>query len=349
MKFTAKQIAGFINGKVDGDKSATVNTLAKIEEGEEGAISFLANPKYQHFIYETKSSIVIVNKDFVAEKPLTTTIIRVDDAYASFAKVINAYDEAKKSSLKGISPNAFIHKSAKIGKNAYVGDFAYVGANSVIGKDAKIYPNSYVGINVKIGDNVLMHPGVKIMDECVIGHNCTFQAGAVIGSDGFGFAPQQSKNYERVAQIGNVIIEDNVDIGANTTVDRATMGSTIIRKGVKLDNLIQVAHNVEIGENTVMASQTGISGSSKIGENCMFGGQVGIAGHLKIADGVKLAAKSGVASDIPKENNVLMGAPAFEHKPFLQAYVYFRKLPELNKKISKLESKIKELELKNGK
>lgn len=340
MEFTAHQIASFLNGEIIGNPNSIITKLTKIEEGENGGLSFLSNPKYNNFIYQTKASVVIVNKSFEPEKEISATLIKVEDAYAAFATVLQAYENGRQDQKYGISKLAYIDPTAKIGKNAYIGEFVFIGANVIIGDGARIYPQAYIGDSVKIGNDCFIHPGAKIMHECVIGNECTLHAGAIIGSDGFGFAPQQDDDFRKVPQIGNVILEDRVDIGANTTIDRATMGSTIIRKGVKLDNLVQIAHNVEIGENTVMASMCGISGSTKIGKNCMFGGQVGVAGHLTIADGVKLAAMSGVASSILTQNSVEMGAPSFGHKPFLHSYVYFRKLPELASKIKALEKEL---------
>ncbi len=341
MEFTAEQIASFLNGEIIGNPKVVINKLNKIEEGEQGGLSFLSNPKYNHFLYNTDASIVIVNKNFEPEKEVKATLIKVDDAYAAFATVLHTYEKTRQNLKTGISKLAHIDPTANIGKNVYIGEFVYIGANTIIGDNVRIYPQAYIGDSVKVGESTFIHPGVKIMHECIIGKECTLHAGAIIGSDGFGFAPQQDDDFRKVPQIGNVVLEDRVDIGANTTVDRATMGSTIIHRGVKLDNLVQIAHNVEIGENTVMASMCGVSGSTKIGKNCMFGGQVGIAGHLKIADGVKLAAMSGVAASILKPNSVEMGAPSFGHKPFLLSYVYFRKLPELASRIKNLEKEIK--------
>jgi UDP-3-O-[3-hydroxymyristoyl] glucosamine N-acyltransferase len=343
MEFTVKQIASWIKGEIIGDPETKVVTLSKIEEGEMGSLSFLSNPIYNHFIYETEASAVIVNKSFTPEKEVKPVMIKVEDSYAAFAQLLNAYSEAREMKQTGISPLAFVHEDAKIGENVYIGEFAYIGSDAMIGDDSKIFPQVFIGDNVKIGKECRINPGVKILFDCIIGNECTIHAGAVIGADGFGFAPQNGDDYKKIAQIGNVILEDRVEIGANTTIDRATMGSTIIRRGVKLDNLVQIAHNVEVDENTVIAAQTGISGSTKIGKNCMFGGQVGIAGHLDIADGVKLAAASGVASSIKSENEVQMGAPSFAHKSFLQSYVFFRKLPSLAQRISDLEKEIKEL------
>lgn len=338
MEFTAKQIAEILNGKVEGNHDVVVKKLAKIEEGEVGAISFLANPKYTHFIYQTKASIVIVNKDFKAEKEIKATLIRVDDAYMAFAKLLEAYKQIKLNKT-GISTLASIAKSVICGDNCYIGDFVCLGDDVKIGNNVKLYPHTYIGDNVTIGDNTTIFPGVKIYSDNIIGANCTIHAGVVIGADGFGFAPSSDNNYNKIAQIGNVIIENNVEIGSNTTIDRATLGSTIIRKGVKLDNLIQIGHNVEIGENTVIAAQSGVSGSTKIGKNCMIGGQVGIIGHLFIANGVKIAAQSGVAGDIKQENFIVQGSPSFDISTYRKSYVYFRKLSQIVERINNLEKK----------
>lgn len=337
MEFTAEQIALWLNGELIGDSNAPVNRLSKIEEGETGSLSFLSNPKYNQYIYDTEASVVIVNESFEPEKEIKTTIIKVEDAYASFATILQKYDEARKNNKIGISPAAHIDPSATIGKDVYIGEFVVVGADTIIGDRVKLYPQVYIGENVTIGDDTLLLPGSKVMHDCIIGKECTMHPGAIIGSDGFGFAPQQDDDFRKIPQIGNVILEDRVDIGSNSTIDRATMGSTIIRKGVKLDNMVQIAHNVEIGENTVMAAFSGISGSTKIGKNCMFGGQIGVAGHLNIADGVKLAAQSGVAANINKPNSVEMGSPSYSHRDFLLSYVYFRKFPQLVDRIKKLE------------
>ena len=338
------QIADLLGGKVEGDPNSKVNTLSKIEEGQEGSLSFLANPKYTQYIYGTSASIVIVNADFEAEQaiPKTCTLIRVANAYESFAKLLEIYNQIK-NNKSGIHKSAIIEDSAQLGKDLYIGPGAYIGSNAKIGDGCKIFPNVFIGDNAQIGGNTLIFSGAKIYSESQIGSDCVLHAGVVIGSDGFGFSPNQENNYNKVAQIGNVIVEDHVEIGSNTCIDRATLGSTIIRKGVKLDNLIQVAHNVEIGENTVIAAQCGIAGSSKIGKNCMIGGQVGIAGHLFIADGVKIAAQSGIGSDIRKENSIVQGSPAFPIGDYKRAYVHFKNLPELSKKLNELEKLIKEI------
>ena len=339
MEFTAEQIAGMLNGTIEGNPKVIVDKLSKIEEGASKSLSFLANPKYTHYIYQTKASIVIVNKNFTAEKKIKATLIRVEDAYTAFAKLLETYNQIKLNKV-GFSPKASIAESTKYGDNCYIGDFASISDNVIIGNNVKIYPHTYIGDNVKIGDNTTIFPGVKIYSDNIIGKDCTLHAGAVIGSDGFGFAPSSENNYNKIAQIGNVIIEDKVEIGSNTTIDRATLGSTIIRKGVKLDNLIQIAHNVEIGENTVIASQTGISGSTKIGKNCMIGGQVGIIGHLYIADGVKIAAQSGIGGNIKKEGAIVQGSPSFDISTYRKSYVHFRNLPHIVNRINDLEKKV---------
>lgn len=339
MEFSAKQIADLLGGVVEGNASDVVTTVSKIEEGKAGTLSFLANPAYTPYIYSTQASVVIVNRDFKPDKPISATLIRVDDAYQAFAKLLEQFDD-QKSHKTGIEMPSHISESAKTGTNLYLGSFSYIGDNTIIGDNVKIFPNVYIGDNVEINDNALIHSGVKISSGSNIGANCTFHMGAVVGADGFGFAPNNNRQYEKVAQTGNVIIEDNVEVGANTTIDRATLGSTIIRKGVKLDNLIQIAHNVEIGEHTVIAAQTGIAGSTKIGSGCMIGGQVGIAGHLTIANNVKIAGQSGIASSIEQEGEVVQGTPAFNSGEFKRSIVLFKKFPWLLEKIYKLESEL---------
>lgn len=340
MKFSALQIATMLNGVVEGDQEVAVSGLSKIEEGAPGTLTFLANPKYAPFIYQTKASIAIVSKDFVAEEalPASLTIIRVDDAYASFAKLLEAYNQLSKPK-PGVHPSAVISSTASIGNDVYIGAFVYVGEYSKISDGVQLYAGTIVGDKVSIGSNSTLNAGVKVYADCQIGNHCTLHAGVVIGGDGFGFAPNSENNYAKVPQIGNVIIEDHVEVGANSTIDRATLGSTIIRKGVKIDNLIQIAHNVEIGENTVIAAQTGIAGSTKIGKNCMIGGQVGIVGHISIADGTKIAAQSGVGSDIKEPNTIIQGSPAFAIMDYKKSYVGFRKLPELIRRIEDLEKR----------
>ena len=345
MEFTAATIAGFLNGEIEGNPEVKVNTISRIEEGQSGALSFLANPKYEHYIYETKSSIVLVNKSFVPSASIGATLIRVENSYEAFASLLRLVDQSRPRK-KGIHPTAIIETSSKVGSDVFIGPYAYIGENCIIGDGCSIYPHVYIGDNTKLGNDCLINPGVKIYHDCIIGEGCIIHAGTVIGSDGFGFAPQSESEFMKIQQLGNVVLEDHVEIGANVTIDRATMGSTIIRKGVKLDNLIQIAHNVEVGENTVMAAQTGISGSTKIGKNCMFGGQVGLAGHLKIADGTKIGAQGGILGDVKEENTVILGSPAIELKQYLRSSVVFKKLPEMKVKIDSLEKEIESLKKK---
>lgn len=337
MKFTALQIANILHGEVEGNPDVEVYKLSKIEEGEEGSITFLANPKYKNYIYTTKASVAIVNKTFEAESELSVTLVKVDDAYSAFSKLLEYYNQIKLNK-RGIEDPTFISKSARIGQDVYVGAFSYIGENVVIGNNVKIYPNTYIGDNVTIGDNTTLFAGCKIYSETIIGKYCTLHAGVILGADGFGFAPVQEGFYNKVPQIGNVIIEDYVDIGAGSTIDRATLGSTIIRKGVKLDNQIQIAHNVEIGRNTVIAAQTGVAGSTKIGESCMIGGQVGIVGHLNIGNRVKIQAQSGVIRNV-EDDEVLQGAPAIGYSDYNKSYVIFKKLPTLMKRFLDIEKK----------
>jgi UDP-3-O-[3-hydroxymyristoyl] glucosamine N-acyltransferase len=345
MEFTAATIAGFLKGDIEGNPDIKVNTIAKIEEGHEGALSFLSNPKYEQYIYTTASSIVLINRSFIPSGKISATLIRVDNAYEAFASLLRLVDQARPRK-KGIHPTAIIESSAKIGSDVYVGPYAYIGENCAVGDGCSIYPHVYIGDNTKLGINCTLNPGVKIYHDCVIGQGCIIHAGTVIGSDGFGFAPQSGNEYMKIPQLGNVVLEDFVEIGANVTIDRATMGSTFIRRGVKLDNLIQIGHNVEVGENTVMAAQTGIAGSSKVGKNCMLGGQVGIAGHVRIADGSKIGAQAGIPGDIKEENTAILGSPAFEIKQFLRSYVIFKKLPELKIKVDGLEKEVESLKKK---
>jgi UDP-3-O-[3-hydroxymyristoyl] glucosamine N-acyltransferase len=335
MKFTAQEIASLLDGKVEGNPGVIIDKISRIEEGEPGSLSFLANPKYNQYIYSTKASAIIVNMDFDPEKPISSTLIRVKDAYSAFAKVLEAYNQYKHQRT-GISEKAFVSDTAQIGKDVFIGAFVFVGENVKIGDGVKIYPNTTLLDNVNIGADTLIHSGVRIYDACKIGKRCTLHSGVVIGSDGFGFAPQEDKHYKKIAQIGNVIIEDEVEIGANTTIDRATVGSTIIRKGVKLDNLIMIAHNVEIGENTVIAAQTGISGSTKIGKNCIIAGQVGLIGHLRLGDNVTIGAQSGVSANL-KEGSIVLGSPAFDINKYRKAYVHFRNLDKLVGRLDRLE------------
>ncbi len=345
MEFTAKTIAEFLHGELVGNPDVTVTTASKIEEGKEGTISFLANPKYMKYLYTTEASIVIVNRDFEPEQEVECTLIKVDDAYQAFASLLELQNQAKPVKT-GIDSTALVAKSAKTGKEVYLGAYTFIGEHAVIGDHVKIYPQVYVGDHVEIGDHTIIYPGVKIYENSKIGKDCVIHSGTVIGSDGFGFAPRTDQDYKKVPQIGNVVIEDLVEIGANTAIDRATIGSTIIRRGVKLDNLIQVAHNVEIGENTVIAAQTGISGSARVGKNCMFGGQVGLAGHLTIADEVKIGAQAGVPSSIEEPGKIIQGTPAQELRQFQRSSIVFRRLPDLKAKIDELEKELNALKNK---
>tara|TARA_R110002051_G_scaffold150662_2_gene223231 strand:+ start:121 stop:1146 length:1026 start_codon:yes stop_codon:yes gene_type:complete len=338
MKFTASQIAGILEGELEGNPDISVDKLAKIEEGEHGSLTFLANPKYTPHIYTTKSSVTIVNRDFVAEHSLTTTLIKVDDAYESFSKLLEYYNQVKSNKI-GIENPSYIAASASYGDNCYIGAFSYIGENTKLGDNVKIYPNSYIGDNVILGDNVIVYAGAKIYSESLIGKNCVIHSGAIVGSDGFGFAPNANGEFNKIPQTGNVILEDNVDVGAGTTIDRATLGSTILRKGVKLDNQIQIAHNVEIGEHTVIAAQTGVAGSAKIGKHCMIGGQVGIVGHITIGDNVRVQAQSGIGRNI-KSGEIIQGSPAFTIGDYNKSYVHFKNLPKIINRINEIEKKI---------
>jgi UDP-3-O-[3-hydroxymyristoyl] glucosamine N-acyltransferase len=340
MKFSIQQIALMLNGKIQGNPDLEISNLGKIQDAKQGDIAFLANPKYEPYIYTTQATAVIVGKDFEARQAIHATLIIVDDAYSAFSKLLEEYEKLVSFSKKGIENPSFISESAKTGKDLYLGAFAYIGSNVQIGDNCKIYPNSYIGDNVKIGDNTIIYAGVKIYKDCMIGNNCVLHAGVVIGSDGFGFAPQTDGTYKTVPQIGNVVIEDYVSIGANTTIDRATMGSTIIKQGAKIDNLVQIAHNAIVGKNTVVAAQVGIAGSSEIGDNCMLGGQVGIAGHLKIASKTNIGAQSGLGSNITEEGTNWQGSPAFELKSFYRATAIFKKLPEIFRQLNELEKKV---------
>jgi len=348
MEFTAKLIADFLGGSVDGDPNVKVHTVAKIEEGVPGSLAFLANPKYIPYIYTTKASIVLVNNDFVPDQPIEATLVRVNNAYEAFASLLNLYAQSKQSK-SGIEEPSFIHKSVQIGKDLYIGAFSYISEGAVLGSNVKVYPQVYIGPKVKVGDNTILYPGVVIYEECVIGSNCIIHSGAIIGADGFGFASSEETNYKKIPQIGNVIIEDYVEIGANATVDRATMGSTILRKGVKIDDHVHIAHNVEVGENTVMAAQTGVAGSTKIGKNCMFGGQVGVSPHVKIADGVKAGAQAGISGDIRKPGVIVLGSPANEIGKQRRSMAVYKNLPELMNKIHELEQVVEELRSKLNK
>ena len=338
MKFTAAQIAEILEGEVVGDENVVVFKLAKIEEGIAGSLTFLANPKYVNFIYSTKATITIVNDNFIPEQSLTTTLIKVKDAYQSFSKLLEYYNQVKLMK-SGIEQPSVISENVIYGDHLYLGSFSFIGKNVTIGHNVKIYPNCFIGDNVIIGDNCIFYAGVKVYSETEIGNNCNFHSGCVIGSDGFGFAPTENGTFSKIPQIGNVIIEDNVEIGANSTIDRATLGTTFIRSGVKLDNHIQVAHNVEIGENTVIAAQTGIAGSTKIGNNCFIGGQVGIAGHIIIGNNVRIQAQSGVGKNI-NDGEVIQGSPSFGYSDYSKSYVHFKNLPKIVNDIHEIQKKI---------
>ena len=339
MKFTAEQIAGILEGEVVGNPNAEVHKLSKIEEGTEGSLTFLSNPKYQNFIYTTQATITIVNKTFESEQAVASTLIKVEDAYQAFSKLLEYYNQVKLMK-SGIEQPSVLSENVTYGTDLYLGSFCYVGKNVTIGNNVKIYPNTFIGDNVTIGDNCVFFAGVRIYSETEIGNNCVIHSGTIVGSDGFGFAPHDDGTYSKIPQIGNVILEDDVEVGSCTTIDRATMGSTVIRKGVKLDNQIQIAHNVEIGENTVIASQTGIAGSTKIGKNCMIGGQVGIVGHITIGNNVRIQAQSGVGKSIG-DGEVIQGTPAFNYGDFSKSYVHFRNLPKIVADLDELKKKTK--------
>ena len=340
MKFTAEQIAQMINGVVEGNPDVTVSTLSKIEEGKPGSISFLSNPLYTHYIYKTEASIIIVNKSFIPEYPVNSILIRVESAEVAFAKLLELYNQIKNNKT-GISKQCFIAETAILGNNIYVGDFSYIGENVVVGNNVKIHPQVFIGDNTTIGDNTILFPGVKIYSDNIIGKDCIFHAGVVIGSDGFRFAPQNEGN-KKIPQIGNVVVEDDVEMGANCAVDRATLGSTIIRKGVKFDNLIHIAHNVEIGENTYIAAGTGIAGSTKVGKNCMISGHVAMTGHITIADGSSFGGQTAVSKSLTKPGQSYIGSPAMEASKFRRSIAVFRNLPRLSEQVDKLEKKHKE-------
>lgn len=346
LSFTAEQIAAAINGTVEGDSSVTVNNFSKIEDGKPGTITFLANSKYTNYIYDTKASVVLVNDDFVADKPIEATLIRCQNAYSALAILLDMVEKMKPEK-KGVEQMTFVAETVSLGVGVYVGAFSYISEKAIIGNNVKIYPQSYIGEGVVVGDNTILYAGVKIYDGCKIGANCILHAGAVIGSDGFGFAPDENGVYKKIPQMGTVILEDDVEIGANTTIDRAVMDATIVRKGVKLDNLIQIAHNVEIGENTVMAAQVGVSGSTKIGKQCMFGGQVGLGGHITIGDGANIGAQAGIISNI-KPGSKIIGSPAIPVKDFFRSSVVFPKLPEIYRQIAQLQKDIDELKSQQG-
>ncbi len=343
MQFSAAQIAMMVNGKVEGNADATVASFGKIEQAISGQLTFLANLKYEEYLYSTHASIIIINETLELKHPISATLIRVPDAYTAFATLLDKYQQIQTQQLSGIQQPVYIAATSKIGEAVFIGAFSYIGENAIIANGAKIFPNAYIGNNAIVGENSIIHPGVKIYHDCVIGKNVVIHAGTIIGGDGFGFAPQQDGTYKKVPQIGNVIIEDDVEIGSNTTIDRGTMGSTIIKSGAKLDNLLQIAHNVEIGNNSVIAAQAGISGSTKVGSHVMIGGQVGIVGHLTIADGSKINAQSGVSKSIKIPNTAVTGSPAFDYTAALRSQAIARKLPDLEKRIQELEEIIKEI------
>ncbi|RFM29790.1 UDP-3-O-(3-hydroxymyristoyl)glucosamine N-acyltransferase [Deminuibacter soli] len=343
MQFSAVQIALLINGRVEGNGEITVNSFGKIEEAAAGQLTFLANPKYEDYLYTTQASLVIINESLELRQPVEATLIRVADAYSAFAVLLNKYQELMQQQLNGIQQPSFIAPSVKLGENVYVAAFAYLSDNVVIGNNVKIYPGVFIGPNVSVGDNSILHPGVKIYNDCVIGKNVTIHASTVIGSDGFGFAPQADGSYKKVPQIGNVVVEDYVEIGSNTSIDRATIGSTIIKTGAKLDNLIQIAHNVEVGNNTVIAAQAGVSGSTKIGSHAQIGGQVGIVGHIQIANGTRINAQSGVTKSIKQPNTAVTGSPAYDYTSSLRSQALSRNLPEIDKRLADLEKLVQQL------
>jgi UDP-3-O-[3-hydroxymyristoyl] glucosamine N-acyltransferase len=342
MKFPVTQIALIINGKIEGDDTVSVDSFGKIEEAGKGQLSFLANLKYEDYLYSTKASVIILNEGFVLKQPVSATLIRVPDAYTAFATLLAKYQEIMQQQLSGIQQPSYIAKTASHGKNVFIGAFAYLGENVKVGNNTKIFPNSYIGDNVTIGDDCVIHAGVKVYHDCVVGNHVNIHAGTVIGSDGFGFAPQADGSFKKVPQIGNVVIEDNVEIGANATIDRATIGSTLIKTGAKLDNLIQIAHNVEVGNSTVIAAQAGVSGSTKIGKGVMIGGQVGIVGHIQIGDGARINAQSGVSKSI-EPGKAVTGSPAYDYTAALRSQAVNRKLPELEKRVKELEELVKQL------
>lgn len=343
MEFTAAQISLLLNGKIEGNPDAAVTSFGKIEEAQEGQLTFFANPKYEDYLYTTSASIAIINENHTLRQPVKPTLIRVADAYSAFAQLLSKYQEMATQQMKGIQQPSYIAASAQLGTDVFVGAFSYIGENVKIGSHTKIFPNTFIGDNVTIGDHCMLHPGVKIYHGCELHNYVIIHAGTVIGGDGFGFAPQADGSFKKVPQIGNVIIEDNVEIGANTTIDRATMGSTIIRSGAKLDNLIQIAHNVEIGKSTVIAAQAGVSGSTKIGNHVLIGGQAGLVGHIQIADGSKINAQSGVSKSLKEPYSSVTGSPASDYTGALRSQAVFRNLPELEKRIHELEKIIKQL------
>lgn len=344
MQFSAAKIASMVGGRVDGDAEASVSSFAKIEEAGQGQLAFLANPKYEDHLYTTRASVVIVHSGLVPRAPITASLVRVDDPYGAFAKLLAAYQEMATQRPSGIEQPSHVAPSARVGKDVYIGAFAYVAEGAVVGDGAQIYPQAYVGRNARIGEGSVLHPGVKVYHDCIIGNHVTVHAGCVIGGDGFGFAPQKDGSYAKVPQIGHVVIEDHVEIGANTCIDRATMGATVIRKGTKLDNLVQIAHNVEVGSDNVIAAQAGISGSTKIGDRVQIGGQAGLAGHITIAEGTRINGQSGVTKSIRKARSAVNGTPAFEHSDYLRSQAVFRKLPDLERRILELEALVRQLQ-----
>ncbi len=346
MEFKAEEIARYLKGEIIGDPEVTINSISKIEEGKAGSLAFLSNPKYENHLYSSEASVVLVNQDFVPRQAVKATLIKVNDAYQSFASLLDLYNKARENLRAGIEQPSYIHETSVLGKHCWVGAFAYIGRNVKIGDSVKIYPHVYVGDNVTIDNQTILYSGVKIYDDTIIGERCVIHSGAVIGSDGFGFAPQDDGTYKKIPQIGNVLIEDDVEIGANTTIDCGTMGSTIIRKGVKLDNLIMVAHNCEIGDNTVMAGHTGMAGTTKIGKNCKFAGQVGLAGHLTIGDNVQIGAQSGVTKDV-KSNEILLGSPAIDYRQAMKMYTILRNLPQLRQEVIELQKEVRKLKEKS--
>lgn len=337
MRFSASQIAALVGGRVEGDPEASVESFSKIEEARKGQLSFLANPKYEDHLYTTRASVVIVGESLELKAPVSASLIRVSDPYSAFARLLTMYQEMRNRQLSGVEQPSFVAPTARIGRNVYIGAFAYIGDHAVVGDDTKVFPQVFIGSHVRVGSNTILHPGVKVYHECVIGNHVTIHAGTVIGSDGFGFAPQSDGSYSKVPQIGNVVVEDRVEIGANTCIDRATMGSTVVRAGAKLDNLIQVAHNVEVGRDTVIAAQVGVSGSTRIGNRVMIGGQAGIVGHITIADGSRINGQSGVSKSMKTPDQAVTGTPALEYGSALRAQAVFKNLPEIEKRIKELE------------
>jgi UDP-3-O-[3-hydroxymyristoyl] glucosamine N-acyltransferase len=342
MTFSATQIAALINGRVEGNPEAAVSAFGKIEEAQQGQLSFLANPKYEEFLYSTKASVIIINQSLELKQPVSATLIRVSDAYTAFATLLSWYQNMMNQQLTGIQQPVYMAKTAEYGEKVFIGAFSYLGEHVKIGNNSKVYPNVYLGDHVRVGENCILHPGVKIYHDCVIGNNVVIHAGTIIGSDGFGFAPQADGSFKKVPQIGNVVIEDFVEIGANSTIDRATIGSTLIKAGAKLDNLIQIAHNVEIGNSTVIAAQAGVSGSTKIGKGVMIGGQAGIVGHIQIGDGAKINAQSGVSKSLDP-GKAVTGSPAYDYTAALRSQAASRKLPDLEKRVKELEALVKQL------